>query len=86
MTSITVRDDVKRELESLKPASLTWNAFFPILVGSIDPERLEQLLEARHREDVGGALGRARARYEAASEARDALLSAEEAREVVRRL
>ena len=84
MTSITIRDDVKREHEALKPESLTWNEYMRIVAQSIDPDRFGQLVEAFYAEQYEEAVERARERYAAAREDPSQLLSAEEARRRVR--
>lgn len=84
MTSITIRDDVKQEHETLKPESLTWNDYMRIVAQSIDPDRFGELVEAFYQGQYEQAVEQARERYAKAREDPGRLLSAEEARRRVR--
>lgn len=86
MTTITVEEGTKEDLRSLKPESLTWDEYFTLVLDSLDPDRLEENLEAWFADEVSDVVARARERYEAAEGDPDRLLDADEARDRVREL
>lgn len=86
MTSITVASDVKAELGSMKPPSLSWSRYLHLVVHSIDHQHLAHLLEEAMQEEYQESIRRARQRYDAALKDPDALLDHDDAMEHVRRL
>lgn len=86
MTSITLSQEVKDELEALKPGSLTWDEYLHLLVTSIDPDRFEEALEAFFQSEYEASVRRARERYAKARSDPSILLDADEARQRVREL